>query len=660
MTRYLLLLWSALTLSLCATSQELGTSRQDTTVTDSSEYQQDIYIDHYKARRVYLPFEIEQDSSMADTVLSLLDYHNGNAWNLYKTSSGNSFSPGYSLRLDDPIRIGPRLGYDSYVLGTLYKNRDEHFQSDVAITNLYYSMATKSEQEFNGIHRHSLSQRFDFSVRLHKQNSPGFYSGEKNNTSYFGAQTYWTSKNLHWQNELYFRRVSLQYNQNGGLFSDTVYDSPAFDNLRLAPTPYSGTNLQNLRNGSRWLDRHNAHELGAVLRYIMGKAVKGSNDDSTQTTYALDARAYMEWGLEQRLQRYDMYFSAPDSLSLGELGLSDLATLDTLGTLGRLRDYKAYMAYAIPLSTVGTKSALRAYVDYTYSEYNLGQKLNNIGLGGVLSFSNKTLNGIAKLHFVTAGSHVGNLAFDTRLSTSKTQLKSAVAYSFRRSSAPLFYTQNKFYTIYNETDLKPETHQHLTWDFRYKWLQGGAGVHSYYNYIYAQTEVQKLNSFRNQEGLANIYYAKLGVRLESKRWGTETEVYGQRVPVSFVLTAPSGFIQSKVYMHGAWFKGRMDYFMGLQLSLSTAYRASTYDLFYNNWASSLVQTPSVRNYDVSFFLNFKVSRAKLFLRFSQLNQLFMSNYSMGVMRNYSGEQPYNYIGSPNFGLRFGVSWFMIN
>ncbi len=273
-------------------AQKNSTSRVDTNSSlDSSIYREDIYIESYKVRRVYSPFELQTDSVMKDTVLSLLTLHEGNAWHFYRTSSGNSFGPGYSLRLDDPIRIGPRLGYDAYILKSFSEDRDEHYQSDVALTNLYYSMASKSEQEFNGIHRQSLSQRFDLSVRLHKQNAPGFYSGEKNNTSYFAAKTYWTSKNLRWQNELFFRRVSLQYNQNGGIFSDTLYDDPEYNNLRLVPTPFSGTNLQNLRNASDWLNRHNAHEVGTILRYNVGNASRGMTADSTQETYTLETKS---------------------------------------------------------------------------------------------------------------------------------------------------------------------------------------------------------------------------------------------------------------------------------------------------------------------------------------------------------------------------------
>ncbi len=646
---------------LMAVASTAQLTQTDTTAAaDSSAYHEEIYIEDYQVRRVYLPFELRVDSVIRDTVPVLRDIHERESWSVDRATTGNSFAPGYSLKFDDPIRIGPRLGFDGYVYRRFELEKDQHFQSSVPLTNLFYSMGSKAEQEFNGIHHHSFSERFDLDFRLHKQNAPGFYSGERTNMSYLSTTTYWTSANLHWQNETYFRYTGMQFGQNGGLYTDTAYDDPDFQNLRLFETPFSTENLQTLRNNSSWNDVHRAQILGSKMRYIMGSTQKKYTADSTQQELQIQPSSYLEFGLERESQKYNMYYQQPDSSLLSTIDFEGLRTLDTLGTNSRLVNYNLNMAYALPLSRGMHQSALKIHGGYTLSQFQDFKLRNNFSLGADLDYASRWGYLSAQSRIYVAGANAGDLSAGGRAVFDWGQLQNRLDYSFVRSSAPYFYQNATFNNIVVSNNLKKETHQHLGWTGRYKLLKVKAGMRSYYNYIALKNEQWGLDQLVNHDALLNIYYLGLGLEHQARAWGTDIDVYLQRVPADFPLSAPELITSSRMYVHDAWFEDRIYFFTGVQLDLTSKYRSSPYDLFYNQFAGSRSTTPFVRNFDLQYFLDFQVSRAKLFLKVSQINQLFMGNYSLGSVRDYSGQQSYHYIGSQNLGLRFGVSWLMIN
>ncbi len=632
----------------------------DSSRKDSSVFNEEIYVEKFRIRRVYLPFELHLDSVIRDTVPALRKIHIRDSWELYRSTTGNSFSPGYSLKLDDPIRIGPRLGFDSYLYRTYLDEEDVHFQSDVPLTNIFYSLGTKGEQEFDAVHIHSFSPRFDFGIRLKKQNAPGFYSGDRTNRSYFAVTTHWNSQNLHWQNETYYKYTGMQFGQNGGIYTDTAYDERDFENLRLFETPFAGTNLQTLRNFSDWNDTHAGHIIGTKIRYIPGAESIVYDEDSLQKSYSIKPKNYFEFGIENETQKYNMYYSDPDSSALATLAFDELRTLDTLGTNSKLQNYSATVAYAFPFSQGVYSSAIRIFGGYTLSVFDQLSNKNNFSIGADFHLANRLGFLKAQTQIYLAGANAGDVRLGADAVFDWKKIHNQLNFSFIRSSSPYFYDNAKYYNLTVSNNLKSETHQNLDWRMRYKFLKFNLGIRSYFNYIYLQESDTNLNTFHNREVLMNVYYLGIGLELKGDVFGTDINVYLQRVPSDFPLSAPALISNSQFYVHDAWFQNKLFFYTGFQLDVSSRYEASPYDLFYNQFSSATSPTIDVMRLNLQFFFDFQISRAKLFLKLGQINQLFTSNYNLGVVRDYTGNQGFNYIGSPNLNLHFGVSWLMIN
>ncbi len=638
-----------------------GTLDGDSTRVDSLPENDKIYDNSYSMKRYFLPFEKSADTVFKDSLLDLSKIHQKDFWVWDRADNGGAFSPFYSFTRSEKVRIGPRLGFDRY-MSKLREIEVPMYEVSKPITQLYYCMGPKVEQDFMAFHTNNITPRFNFGLKLVKNYAPGFYSGQMNNHSYFKTNTHWRSKNLKWQNENYYSYLKLDFFENGGIDNDTSYKHDDFANLRLFEVPFSDTRLVANQNQSNWRNQHHMSELKTVWRRVYGPTNISYNEDSTQTKFSIKPKAYLEWELSRNRQRFQTVVTDVDSVKLERLGLTGTDALDSLVSDLKYTTVRADMAYAKNFSGTNSNYLLKLGMGYIYARSNGyfdSSQNQNVIIHPQFQWDRGVLKLTADLEFFLLGDYIGDYLLNAKLIAPWNGWEQELDWESYLSSSGSFQNGYRIAGVQRFTDLKAEFGQKLHYEIRKNKLGAVLDFQQINNMIFLSPTTQGMYTYQNLDKGTQVVKLTAGYAHENDRWGYSGKASFLQAASNYPLGVPDWMAQAQVYMNRDVFESRMKLNTGFQIDYLGPYHSSIYSLMANDF-STTNNDIEVNKYNLQYFVNFRISRAKVFVLLSQINQLWQGNYTVGTSIDYAQNQSFRYFGSDNFNLRLGISWLMIN
>ncbi len=647
--------------SITSYAQSERSMEPDSARVDSIPVNEDIYDVSYRLQRYFLPFENPSDTIYRDSLLDLSRIHQRDFWVWDRADNGGAFAPYYTFTRSEKIRIGPRLGFDRY-MSQLANMTLPMYEASKPVTQLYYCMGPKVEQDFMAWHTNNITPRLNIGLKLKKNYAPGFYSGQMNNHSIFKTNTHWRSKNLRWQNENYYHYLKLDYFENGGLSNDSSFGDADFSNLRLFDVPFSDNRLVANQNQSNWRNQHHFSKLKTVWRRVNGQSEIQYNEDSTQTRYRLLASSYWEWDVSRARQRFQTLVTRVDSVKLAQLQLSGTDALDSLQSDIKYTQLLANMSFVKNYLRPNSTYLLRLGMGYQWALQNSvfdTSQYHNILLHPEFQWQNKRWLLNADLQFYVLGDFAGDYLLKANLIAPWKGFRQELDFCSYLSSAGSFQSRYRISGAARSDALKAELGQRLKYRLEKDRWRLGLDFHQIQNMIYLEPATVGMYHYQNLDKGTQVLKISAGYAHENMRWGYRAEASLLSSAANYPYGIPDWMAQAQVYMLRKLFQSRMILRTGFQIDYLAPYASGRYDLLANDF-SRIASPIKINKYNLQYYFNFRISRAKVFILVSQINQVLLGNYTTGTVVDYALNQPYRFTGSDNFSLRLGISWLMIN
>lgn len=207
---------------------------------------------------------------------------------------------------------------------------------------------------------------------------------------------------------------------------------------------------------------------------------------------------------------------------------------------------------------------------------------------------------------------------------------------YQQFSSSRFVWNNDF----NKTDI-----QSLFLKFERNRLRFFAKVMNITNHVYINESLQPEQSTKNIQHI--LIQAQKDFRIQN--WGADFILTYQNVSHPDVIRVPQLSGRAKLFYQNILFSGALDLEMGVELYYFTKYYADRYMPALRSFHTQNEQEIGEHLF-LDVYLNVKIGRARLFVRYDHFNASFMG---------------YDYYASPSYpaqdaSFRFGVSWILFN
>ncbi|MHC1707946.1 MAG: putative porin [Bacteroidales bacterium] len=504
------------------------------------------------------------------------------------------------------------------------------FRHYFPFTNIHYVMGGKKEQLFDITHSQNLGSRFIASARLRIINSPGSYQHQKSDISSLIFTGQYHSKNQKYEANISFCQNILKIQENGGITSDSTFENNQEPDRRVIPV-----NLLSAQNRIR----ESSVVAGQRYQFVSDSLLKRNKWLAYMPLSLMHTTRYTEYSrvYDEPDNTNDFYPFPPLDTSITQDELLYHQLNNKLLLVNPGYKYLKYAAGFVHQDIFIRDERNEARYGQLASYFELLLKLPyNIDLNAKMmrwfggynegdNFSGADLNKI----FYRSGKPLARLSLWGR--TSETMPE----WTQMHYHSNLINWENKFNTqLSNSAGVK----------FFFKNLELGYQTHSIENYIYnekATSIPQQLTTDLN----ITQFYVQLKVRLWKIMLDNRYDY--QKVDKIQYLHLPQYITRHSVYFDFNLFKGALILQPGFSVYWQSMYYA---DAYMPLTSAYYLQNSTLVNdqFYADFFINMKVSRARIFLKYQHLN----SNFGT-----------YDYYQVPHYpvqdaAIRFGVYWLL--
>ncbi len=219
--------------------------------------------------------------------------------------------------------------------------------------------------------------------------------------------------------------------------------------------------------------------------------------------------------------------------------------------------------------------------------------------------------------------------------------------SFVSASIQASRIYQHFYSNYFqwENNFQNQKNQEISAQFKRKSTQVKFKTGIIHDFLYIDSSVAP-----QQNGVPLSYFSISASQIvHLGDFGVDFNVIYQGVSDQSILRVPEIYSHTQLFFENTIFKGAMDLKIGLNIRYFSSYFANAYMPALRSFY--IQNEKEIGNYPyVDVFVNAKIKRARLFLKYEKLNSSFM---------------PQNYFASPHYpntdaSLTFGVIWQMFN
>lgn len=568
---------------------------------------------------------------------------------------GSAYKP---LILDLKSNIGFDLGitaFDTYIRDL---NELDLIETPSPFTQLSYVMGSKKENVLRVQHAQSFKQKqIKFGLDFKLYDAQGFYTRQVSDVKNFNANLAYRTKDRRYSVEAVYFHNKLVLQENGGIQYDSLFTQNLETNRQII-----SVNLSDAENYIKY------DGVAVTQNFYIAKAEPDYS--AIPDTNTLNLEAYT-------VQHYKKpYF-------------------DPIRPLGRLTHTFIYGKEIYQYSdSDGESGFYSGFSGFNSTNNSVFDSISHLKIENTFLYSNANYNdsiGDHKLFSYSFGVGLVSNRFgqDTLVNTlseinpqgkieftwhKNIQVNASAIYSYRSDNTSsynlngnieLFFGKNRIEASFlSESVQAPWLYQHFYSDY-FRWendfrnlkfqsihLNFKRGLTSLMletslinDYLYIDSD---LNPTQYRDALT---YSKVslyqGLRLG--HFGSDLNVIYQKISNSSVVRLPDLYSNLKLYYENNLFKGALDMQIGVNIRYFNAYYADAYmpalRSFYHQNDELLGNYPYI---DV--FVNAKIKRARLFLKYERLNSGFM---------------PQNYFISPGYpnpdaSLKFGVIWQLFN
>lgn len=523
-----------------------------------------------------------------------------------------------------------------------------YYNSEKAYSRVDYTNGAQKENYARAIIARNFGEYFNLGFQYSRINSEGFYVRQLNSYSNIAGFA-----KLYSRNKKYLLLVNGAFNgntnqENGGLSSDSLFESNASSNRKLLPTNLSSAESR-MRKRSAFVyqsydfsrsekdttsndtivDRFNEGRIFRIahsFEYLMHMSAY----DDTDPLSGFYSNVYLDSTITADSARYRnitntaslIYFGKDTINGNKKFGLS----LDL-----KWEGIKISQTLSDTLDTLSIKDELTnltAQVGGTYRStlIDIIKVSGSYGIGGY----NQGDNGL-KARLIKYFGPV-SLAFNAN------HLQQTPAYFYTNFSSNHFRWSNSFKRI---------TTENVGFDF--VWSKANLSASANYNLMQNLVYLDTSSMPVQHNGTINVLSAELRHHLKWSVFNLQSRGLYQNVNGADVLRLPQVLLHETIAYEDWWFKDKLFVRLGFDIFYNTKFYANAYNPDLGQF--HLQNETEIGNYPyIDFFFNFRIKRFRAFLKMEHVN---------------SGLMGYTYYSSPHYpakdrAFKFGISWAFLD
>lgn len=633
---------------------------------------------------ISISFRYYDSSHMHQMDSSINDFNKISPLPFTYTDLGNMGTPARSLLFAPRMTTGWDAGFHSMDVFRWTLEGTRYFTSTRPYTNLGYEIGGNSEQWIDVLHTQNRNSRVNFAIEFRLTNSPGAYKSQNSNNSNVRFNIASQSKNKRYSYNLIFINNSLNASANGGVVEDSSLTSNGISGLGSISTRLGGSGTTNrspfnttISTGNKFSDR------SIYYRHSFDFGQKDSIVGDSTVTMLFYPRLRIEHLLQYSGYNYQYIDANPVATDYLNY-YNYLATNDTVKFQDKWTEFNNMLAiYMYPdkknqwqyLKLDGGWQALRGNFGNGFS-----RNFNNIYVGA--EYRNHTKNqkweleALGKLY--VTGTYAGDYSAYVSLKRTVQNIGSLEIGAQNVNRTPSFI----FNTTVNGGNLSfngasgTETYTAKS-NFPVLTPNGSSWGKENITKIFGHLYIPKLKlnlignyffytnytyfdgffSAAQSSGVFNVL--QIGAEKETsltKHFKWYFDVYVQTKAGSGPVNIPTVLMRHRIGYEANFFKN-LFLATGIEARYFTPYHADNYSPFTGQFFYQNDVQVSNRP-DISYYLNFRITRFRFFGQVSNLNTM---NYSKSTGFGFN---KYNFYGPhyPGAGtwIRFGFKWMFIN
>ncbi len=532
----------------------------------------------------------------------------------------------YFKEMNSSLQLG-----ESYLQPYFYTNAALPRYSNVKVpySEIFYTIGPQAENALNGVLAAQPNSQLYYGTDFAVQSTVGLFYNQRVVNSHFRGIAQYNTLNNRYSVEFQYIYNKMKFGENGGITYDTYYTDSTKFTRGIIPV-----NLNSAHNQVR------SHYISLNQYYNLGYR----GNDSTQSRYW--AKAYLKTQVHRRNRIYfdenwnDSYYQnafkdtvrSYDSLFIGEF-ITDFGFTNFEPKKHQYIVLDFGLAYRYQSYYEGVETYFFNYlqphadmlIDFYKVNLEAGFKyMIKVENQQTFNWGANDFNLYGKLNFPLSKQIKWTLGM-------KMDLVSPEIMAYRLSTNH-FMWQNSY-------DKQKHLEFNATAFFKGYQLEGA--LHTLNDYQYFDS----ISMPQQYSGSLAVLAVQFKKRFKFKGFGTDLMGLYQQSSNLSVLPLPKWTAKANIYFSFPLFKGALIVHPGFDVTLMQAYYAAAYNPvlmnFYNQNTTQLD-----RQFWVDFYINFKIKRARVFVKYQNLASLL-------------GD--YNYFTVPHYPMqdavfKIGVSW----
>ena len=637
-------LWAQNTGALPTLSSTKTDSSNKTNTADWEEAQVTLSAQHSNSNK-----EVNLDTT-------LLHFHQRPYTQAWKTNLGNLGSATQSWLIASSNKIGPTLRREVNEVYALQADSLLYFNTTKPYTLFNYQMGSKNENLLRLLHTQNIKPNFNMAFQYHKLTSPGFYKAQRNNHDLVSLNAHYKSNGKHYELWSAFIYNGLQQDENGGLLDLSKLNDIRYADKKTYPIVFQHDDYSTTRSAVTNVQKEYIFQL--KQSYALGHSDTIWNEDSSQIDVQLKSRFSILHQLDVSFKNtnfkdlrpdsayyhtwFDHRFNAVDSVYSKQLNtkIDNQFLLKTcIGNLQHPIELQAGIGSRIDqMSNALNNAADKINIYSNYVVAQLDRKPKDISGFALHAYAQFIATGAAR------GDHTIRIQLEKTISNQLGNIQ--IGLHENQSVAPYQFTNfsSNYYAF--TKDLNATLHNQLF----VKWKHDKLGFsiegrqHLLSNYIYLNAQ-QQISQADQTIAITQLMIYK---HFQYKKFINTNELLLTQLKADDPFAIPSFASKHQLAIQTPAFKNAMQFAGGIE--------ALYHNTYYGNGYTPLLQqfyiqknTRINNQVNVSLFLNVKVKKLRAYIMFDQIQQL------LGIQNL----QAINY-ASPDFSMRFGFNWNLVN
>ena len=551
----------------------------------------------------------------------------------FNSSFGNIGFASKNLLFSTNSEIGFDMGFHS-MDAYLYKNENiKYYDLLKPYTRLFYVMGAKREQLFNVIHSQNIKKGLNVGVDYRVINSLGDYYRQKSDNSQVAFNSHYVTENSRYgfkANYIYNRFTLME---NGGLTDKTYFEDSTYNDRKLIPV--------NLLDAESRIKELNIY----FKQYFKLNKADDKNTDSINPKKRINlGQIYHSINYEKSS---NVYIDDPLSGFYSQIYNDSTTTFDSV----RVKKLENILAWSnFEIGNIEQEKNVLLYFQFAHKYFDIYENLHRTFMNqyipsAFLSF--KLLKSIqlkGRATYVIGDYNDGDVFVNCKINYDLGEKKGKLLFdaSMKKNEASWLskrYSSNNFQwdnTFNKQQNIK------FSAAYNYKSFQMGLNFYDFKNYVYYDTMAcpkQYSPSF-------NVLSAYVYKNFAMGKWRIDNKIIYQKVFGADIIRLPEFAGNHSFYFTFNMFKSALIAQLGVDIKYTTAYFADSYMPATQQFYLQDEQKISYNHIYADAFINLKIQRARLFIKYQHVNAgLFGHEYYM--VPNYPLQDR---------AFKFGVSW----